>query len=112
MKRFLLILLAATTLTACGGSDPDGLYIMSRYWVATGSLELGSYRFEDGIVVHNPISPTGDVDEERAAHPNDVGTFEVDGDEMVMSFQGREQRSEMEWDGDCFMWETGTFCPV
>ncbi|HET7845214.1 MAG TPA: hypothetical protein VFL14_13750 [Xanthomonadales bacterium] len=108
----VLASLAIVASGGCGGGDPDGLYIMTR--MGFGSLNVEAYRFGDGNVVRNPLVPGAslDVDEERKAHPNDVGTYEIDGDEMTMTFGSSQSKSEMERDGECFTWDMGIFCPV
>jgi SAM-dependent methyltransferase len=108
----ILAAVGLATSGCAGGSDMDGMYMMTR--AAFGSLSIEAYRFEDGNVVRNPLVPGDslDVEAERKLHANDVGTFEVDGDEMTMTFGGSPSKSEVERDGDCFMWDMGTFCRV
>jgi hypothetical protein len=108
-----LVALAALATSGCaGGSDIDGMYMMTR--MAFGSLSIEAYRFEDGNVVRDPLVPGDslDVEAERKLHANDVGTYSVDGDEMTMTFGSSTSKSEVERDGDCFMWDMGTFCRV
>lgn len=114
MRKIVFAALLATSLTACGGgSDPDGMYIMTR--MAFGSsLNIEAYKFEDGDVVRNPVVPgdTLDIEAERKVHPEDVGTYEVDGDTMTMKFGSSESNSKFEPDGECFNWDMGIFCHV
>ena len=103
-------------LTACVGSDSDNdLYIMTRFWASSGSLEIASYLFAgDGVVVRDPVTPANafDLEAERKLHPRDVGTYTWDGDTLTMTFDGQAQSLEVERDGDCFIRDMGTFCPV
>jgi hypothetical protein len=104
---FTLVLL----LGGCGGGvEPDGLYIMTRYWPSSG-LEIHGYRFADGAVVIDPIGE--DLDAERKVHAKDVGTFRREGDDLAMTFDGKEQKAKFEkTDHGCFGWDAGSFCPV
>lgn len=113
MRRMLFTALFATSLTACGSSGPEGLYIMTRMGFGS-TLNIEAYRFDDGNVVQNPVVPGDslDVEAEAKVHPEDVGTYEVDGDTMTMKFGTRESSSEIEPDGDCFTWDMGIFCRV
>lgn len=113
--RYAAGIIAAFAVTAIGcggGGDPDGLYIMTR--MGFGSLNIEAYRFDDGNVVQNPVVPGDslDVEAERKVHPNDVGTYDIDGDEMTMKFGTSESKSKLERDGECFTWDMGIFCPV
>lgn len=102
--RALALVMALLPLAACGGSEPEGLYLMTRS--AFGGLSTEAYRFADGAVVRNPIAP----DQQR---PEDVGTYAIDGSRMTMTFAGRPGTSEIEpGDGGCFFWDMGNFCPV
>lgn len=108
-----IVAFAELAMGGCaGGSDVDGMYMMTR--AAFGSLSIEAYRFEDGAVVRNPLVPGSslDVQAERKLHAEDVGTYEVDGDEMTMTFGSSPAKSALERDGDCFMWDMGTFCRV
>ena len=116
-RAAIVALLVALLLCACGGGGggDDRLYIMTRFWPATGSLEIESYWFgEDGVVVRNPTGDPADLDvaAERAERPRDVGTYAWDGDTLTMTFDGRESAGEAERDGDCFTVDMGTYCPV
>ena len=114
MKK--LACFALLGLAGCGGaSSSNDLYIMTRFWGSTGSLEIASYLFaDDGIVVRDPVTPADalDLDAERQVHPGNVGTYEWDGDTLTMTFDGKAQALEVERDGDCFTRDMGIFCPV
>lgn len=102
--RLPALALLLLPLTACGGGDPEGLYLMTRS--AFGGLTTEAYRFDDGTVVRNPIAP----DQQR---PDDVGTYAIDGDQMTMTFGGEPATAEIEpGDEGCFFWDMGNFCPV
>lgn len=111
----IFALLLALLASGCGGGGDDALYIMTRFWPSSGSLEIESYWFgPDGVVVRNPTGDPAslDVDAERAERPRDVGTYAWDGDTLTMAFDGRESSGEAERDGDCFTVDMGTYCPV
>lgn len=115
MRNLLFFVVGAAALAGCGGGGDDALYIMTRFWPATGSLEIASYWFgPDGVVVRNPTGDPAslDVEAERRARPRDVGTYAWDGDTLTTTFDGRSSSAEVERDGDCFIADMGTYCPV
>ena len=94
---------------AAGGA-PNGLYLMTRYWPGSG-LEMGAYLFRNGTVVRNPIG--ADIESERAVHPKEVGTFQLQGGNLMMNFAGTPQTARFESEnGGCFGWDAGSFCPA
>ena len=105
--RALFCGFALFLLSACGASagQPDGLYLMTRY--AFGGLTTEAYRFDDGTVIRNPIAP----EEQR---PDDIGTYTIDGDTMVVTMgKNNPATSKIEpGDSGCFFWDAGNFCPV
>ncbi|HZQ62468.1 MAG TPA: hypothetical protein VFC24_14020 [Casimicrobiaceae bacterium] len=115
MKKTLLALaIFATTLGSAFAAAPEGLYVMTRYWPGSG-LEIAAYGFHDGNVVVNPVSSgrTLDFAAERAAHPKEVGTYKIQGNQMIMVVNGSTHQSKMEPESTgCFGWDAGIFCPV
>lgn len=115
MHNLVRCLAPLALLTACSAAGaPDGLYLMTRFWPGSG-LELATYRFQAGSVVKNPIGPAKnlDVQAERATHPNDVGTFRLEGGQLELTFTGKGQKAKFEpEDKGCFGWDAGIFCPV
>ncbi|GAC1420763.1 MAG: hypothetical protein NVSMB62_15050 [Acidobacteriaceae bacterium] len=97
-----------------GGGGPEGLYLMTRFWPGSG-LEVAAYRFHAGTVVLNPIgaSPAADLAAERAAHPNGVGSYQVQGGQLIMVFPDGRHTAKLEPESKgCFGWDAGIFCPV
>lgn len=92
------------------GNRPVGLFLMTRYWIATGSLEKGTYYFTpDGRVYANP---TGFSAAELAAlKPNSRGTFQVSGSTLTVNWaSGQKSSSPMEdAKNDAFNWDMGIF---
>lgn len=113
MRKISAVLLSVTLLLACSAQagGPDGLYLMTRF--AFGSLETKAYRFEDGVVVMNPIRPSDAVADERAQRPNDVGTYRIEGENLVVELGSTPTSAKFEpSDKGCFGWNGGIFCPV
>ncbi|WP_165903620.1 tetratricopeptide repeat protein [Hymenobacter gummosus] len=92
------------------GNRPVGLFLMTRYWIATGSLEKGTYYFTpDGRVY---VNPTGFSAAELAAQqPNSRGTFQVSGNTLTVSWASGQKSSSPVEDakGDAFNWDMGIF---
>lgn len=91
---------------------PVGLYLMTRYWMATGSLEKASYYFtSDGRVFVDPQRGFGD--DALARHEGRHGTVRADGDQLIVTWSdGREQRGSLEKGEGGFNWDMGIFAPV
>ena len=95
---------------AGNGGGLNGLYFMTRFWVGSG-LETSTYRFQNGTVVRNPIG--SDVQAERATHPKDVGTYQLQGGQLVFSMPDGNHSAKFEPEtSGCFGWDAGSFCPV
>ena len=91
---------------------PVGLYFMTRFWPATGSLEKAVWYFTDDGRVYRDLQ-TGFSDDALAQHTGPHGTVTRDGDAMIVAWnEGRETRSEVERDGKAFTWDMGIFTPV
>lgn len=90
---------------------PVGLYLMTRYWIATGSLETAVWYFtSDGHAYKDPE----DLSEEAlAAHKGDHATVRAEGDDMIFTWSdGKESRSKLEKEKGGFNWDMGIFAPV
>lgn len=112
--RMLMLGVVVLLLTACGAraDGPHGLYLMTRFSV--GTLTLEAYRFNDGTVVRNPVAGVDAIAQERAQRPQDVGSYRMEGGNLVMSF-GNEPAVNSAYerdDGGCFSWDAQSFCPV
>lgn len=98
------------------GGRPVGMYFMTRYWIATGSLEKSVWYFSpDGEAYENLL--TGFSAEDLANHKGRHGKLSVSGDSMTITWSdGKEATSKLERDhdgsGDGFAWDTGLFAPV
>lgn len=110
-------------LPAAGGAAPEspgwedghpvGLYLMTRFWIGTGSLEKASYYFtSDGRVYVDPQE--GFSDEELARHHGRHGTVRGGDGELIFTWSdGKEQRGRLErGEGRGFTWDMGIFAPV
>jgi hypothetical protein len=94
------------------GGRPVGLYFMTRFWMATGSLEKSVWYFApDGKVYQNLATGFSAADLE--AHDGRKGTAAVDGDTMTVTWaDGSTTSTDIERDGDGFAWDMGIFTPV
>jgi hypothetical protein len=114
VMRIVMLAVLVLLLSACGAraGEPHGLYLMTRFSV--GTLTLEAYRFADGTVVRNPVAGIDALAQERAQRPHDVGTYRIEGDNLVMAFGGKPGVSSVyeRNDGGCFSWDAGSFCPV
>ena len=91
---------------------PVGLYLMTRYWIATSSLEKAVYYFTSDERVFVDLED-GFSDDVLAAHKGRHGTVRVDGDEMIVTWNdGKDERSKLEKSEGGFGWNTGLFAPV
>ncbi len=91
---------------------PVGLHLMTRYWIATGSLEKASYYFTSDGRVYVDLED-GFSDDILAQHKGEHGTVRIDGKEMVITWKnGKDERSELEKSDSGFAWDMGLFAPV
>ncbi|GAB3824780.1 hypothetical protein GCM10028821_04540 [Hymenobacter jeollabukensis] len=92
------------------GNRPVGLFLMTRYWIATRSLEKSTYYFTpDGRVY---VDPTGFSAAELAAlKPGYRGTFQVSGNKLTVAWASGQKSSSVVEDAkaDAFNWDTGIF---
>lgn len=93
------------------GSRPVGLYLMTKYWIATRHLEKAVWYFTgDGRVYFNP---TGITAEELAGHEGRQGTAAAAGDTLTVNWRdGSVSSAPLERNGDGFNWDTGMFAPM
>jgi hypothetical protein len=115
LTKVILMLLMTVSLGACNGAaaqNLDGLYLMTR--ISGGSLEMATYYFHGAAVVRNPVGSTRglDVQAERAAHPNDVGTFGLQGGQLTLNFPDNNHQARYEKMNGGFGWDGGIFSPV
>ena len=97
-----------------GGGGLEGLYLMTRFWVGSG-LEIATYRFHDGTVILNPVGSAKSLDlqAEQATHPNNIGTYRLQGGQLVLSFPDGKHEAKFEPESKgCFGWNMGIFCSV
>ncbi len=97
-----------------GGGGLEGLYFMTRLW-GGGNLETATYWFHNGAVARNPVASTKSLDTqaERATHPNDVGTYLLQGGQLAVTLPTSNHQVRFEpMDHGCFGWDAGIFCPV
>ncbi|HVT03745.1 MAG TPA: hypothetical protein VHL58_10280 [Thermoanaerobaculia bacterium] len=95
------------------GGRPVGLYLMTRYQMATRSLEKAVYYFtKDGRVYEN--LETGFSEDALAAHKGRHGTVSLTGDKMLVKWNDgpEEETIERDKDGVSFAWDMGLFGPV
>ncbi|MCA8830914.1 hypothetical protein [Hymenobacter pini] len=95
------------------GGKPQGLFFMTRYWIATRSLEKSCYYFTaDGHAYQNP---TGLGPAELAALPaGQRGTFTVKSADMTITWADKSKSSSTLEDvhADAFNWDMGIFVGV
>jgi hypothetical protein len=91
---------------------PVGLYLMTRYWMSTGSLEKAVWYFtSDGRVYEN--LEDGFSDEKLAGNTGRHGTVTANGDTLVVKWSdGKEASSSIERQHSGFAWDMGIFTPV
>jgi hypothetical protein len=121
LTTIILLACAGISLTAARAnpagtsSAPDGLYLMTRFQMA-GGLEIRTYWFHDGTVVMNPVASarTLDVQAERTTHPKAVGTYQLQGGQLTLTFPDSNIKARFEADakGGGFGWNAGAFSPV
>lgn len=100
-----------------GDNGPVGMYFMTRYWIATRSLERATWYFSpEGMAYENP---TGDFSAASlAATATSQGKISLQGKDLVFTSTkgpdaGQETRSEYDpQDEGGFYWNTGSFIPV
>jgi hypothetical protein len=114
-KIFVLAAIAASLVcssSAIAQGSLDGLYLMTR--ISGSSLETATYLFHNGTLVKNPISAstTPNLAAERAIHPNDVGTYKLQGGQLTLTFPNSNQQSRFEPMTGGFGWDAGIFSPV
>ena len=91
---------------------PVGLFFMTRFWIATNSLEKAVWYFApDGRVYEN--LETGFSEADLSAHTGNQGTYGVNGDQMQVTWaDGTTTESTIERDGTNFSWNAGIFTAV
>ena len=91
---------------------PVGLYLMTRFWIATGSLEKSAWYFTSDGRVYVDLAD-GFTDEKLAAHEGRQGTVSVNGDEMTVTWSdGKKTTSDLERGKNAFNWDAGIFSAV
>ncbi len=94
-------------------TPPVGLYIMTRYWIATRSLETASWYFSpEGMAYENP---TGDFSATELAKSKNQGRISLKDGKLVFSnSNGKSDAGDYEPNPDqnAFYWDMGNFVPV
>ncbi len=98
-------------------SGPVGLYFMTRYWIATRTLEKAVWYFSpDGMAYENP---TGDFSAASlSATASDQGQYHLEGKNLIFTptkgkNAGKKESADYEPQPEGgFYWNTGSFIPV
>ncbi|UOQ96214.1 hypothetical protein MUN81_13225 [Hymenobacter sp. 5317J-9] len=103
---------AAATQPLAGsvkGGRPVGLFFMTRYWIATHSLEKSTYYFAPNGQVY--IDPTGFSAAQLAAVPAaSRGSYTVAGGKLTVRWTNGQTESEnVEPQAETFAWNMGIF---
>ncbi len=114
-KTAFLVVIAASLLyvnAAVAQGSLNGLYFMTR--LSGSSLETATYLFHNGTLVKNPVSSsnTPNLDAERAIHPNDVGTYKLQGGQLTLTLLHSNRQARFEQMNGGFGWDAGIFSPV
>lgn len=92
---------------------PIGLYIMTRYWIATGSLEISSWYFApDGTAYENPA---GGFSPEELAKTKVQAKVSGGGDTLTLTWSdGKASTGSYEPNPEqkAFFWDAGNFVPA
>ena len=116
LMKSIVLCCIASSLLACNGASAqgglDGLYLMTR--MTGSSLETATYLFRNGSLVKNPVGSarTVDANTERASHPNDVGTYKLQGGQLTLAFPNDTRTARFETMNGGFGWDAGIFSPV
>jgi hypothetical protein len=97
-----------------GYSDghPVGLYLMSRYWIATRNLEKSVWYFTRDGRVYVDLED-GFSDDKLAHHKGRHGTVSVNGDKMTVAWSdGKSSTGSFEKADGGFNYDMGLFAPV
>ena len=88
---------------------PVGLYLMTRYWTATNSLEKAVWYFAPDGTVYRELMH-GFSAAELAAHDGPKGTATVTGETMKVTYtDGRSTDTRISRSGATFNWDGGIF---
>lgn len=131
--RTLAIVLIAVLSVACGtsasqrggagssrepaaatwaGETPVGLFFMTRFWAASGSLEKAVWYFAPDRTVYRNLG-TGFSPEDLAAHRGPRGTATRDADRLVITWaDGKKTSARFSTTATGFGWDAGIFTPV
>ncbi len=91
---------------------PVGLYLMSRYWIATRHLEKAVWYFTRDGRLYVDLED-GFSDEKLAAHKGPHGTVSVDGETMNITWSdGKKASGAFEKADGGFNYDMGLFAPV
>lgn len=94
---------------AVNGGRPVGLFFMTRYWMATRSLEKSTYYFAPNGQVY--VDPKGFSAAALAALPASArGSYAVAGNKLSVRWaSGQTSSSEVEPQATTFAWDMGIF---
>lgn len=93
---------------------PEGLFLMTRYWIATQHLETGVWYFAPGGAVYEGLE-NGFSPADLAAHEGRRGTARADGQTLTVTWaDGSTSRGEVQQSaGDAgFGWDGALFGPA
>lgn len=91
---------------------PVGFFYMQKYWMATRSLENACWYFTPEGRVYQNIT-TGFSEKELKQHQGPKGTYQVDGQNMTITWDGQSPSTcELEFTETGFYWDTGSYIPV
>lgn len=113
---------AASRVLPVGGDAPEkpgykdghpvGLYLMTRFWMATSSLETSVWYFTSDGRVYVDLED-GFSEEKLAGHTGRQGTVRAEGDTMIVTWkEDGESKSDIERERDGFNWDGGIFASV
>lgn len=113
--RLLLCLVLVLLASAVRAAEPDGLYLMTRFWPSSG-LEIKGWLFRNGQVSSEPKGDIARFDFAAAAagSPDTTGRYAQQGDELTVTWaNGKSTKAKIQpGSGRCFNWNGGLFCPA
>ncbi len=91
---------------------PTGFYFTTRYWMETRTLEKAAWYFAPGGTVYRNVYQ-GFSSDELAAQAGEPGRTKLDGHVMEITWpDGKKERSDIEREGNGFIWNRAIFSAV